>query len=150
MKRRSFVRLGAAVPAAAWLPAARAQSLPGWNKAAFDAKALTDALKALGGSGPSVESAEVVLDAPEIAENGAAVRMSLRSGLPQTTQIALYIAKNPHPLIAVFDLPAGTEAAATLNVKMAQTTPVYALARVGDRWFHASRNVQVTIGGCGV
>ncbi len=152
MQRRRFVRLGSGFSMAGlagwWPVGARAQAA-GWNKAAFDAKTLADVVKALGGSGPAAESRDIRLDAPEIAENGGIVRMAVHSGLAGTTQLALVVAKNPHALAAVFEIPSGTDAGMTTNLKMAETSSVYALARVGNQYFYAVREVKVTLGGCG-
>ncbi len=155
MQRRQFVRIGSGVSAAslsglaAWLPsAAVAQNAPGWNKSAFEANTLTEVVKSLGGSSAS-ERSEISLEAPEIAENGAVVRLSAQSSLPGTTQLALVVLKNPNALAAVFEIPVGTDAQITTNLKMAQTSNVYALARVGNQFFYAVREVKVTLGGCG-
>lgn len=155
MERRDFLSSGsgAAVLAlgasAGFAPAAHAQNAPGWNKAAFDGKSLAEAARAMGATGAPVESREILLQAPEIAENGAVVRVSAQSNLPDTTQLAMVVEKNPNALAAVFDIPPGTDASVATNIKMAQTSNVYALARVGDRFFYAVREVRVTLGGCG-
>ena len=153
MQRRQFVRLGSGFSMAGlagwWPVGAWAQAAPGWNKAAFDARTLAEVGKALGGSGSAVESRDIRLDAPEIAENGGIVRMAAQSALAGTTQLALVVAKNPHPLAAVFEIPSGTDAGMTTNLKMAETSNVYALARVGNQYFYAVREVKVTLGGCG-
>jgi sulfur-oxidizing protein SoxY len=155
MERREFMHKGAELAALGLaagggaLPvAAAAADAPGWNRAAFEAHSLADVVKALGG-GPATESREVLLQAPEIAENGAVVRIGVQSQLPGTTQVALLVDKNPNALAALFDIPAGTEASVATNVKMNQSSRVYALAKAGDRFFYAVREVQVTLGGCG-
>jgi sulfur-oxidizing protein SoxY len=149
MHRRDFIRSGSGVAAlglAGWAPA-HAADAPGWSRAAFSAKSLADVVKALGGA-PATENKDVVLQAPEIAENGVSVRFTAQSNLPGTTQLALVVDKNPFALAGLFDIPAGTDAQITTHLKMAQTSNVYALARVGDRFFYAVRNVTVTLGGC--
>ena len=155
MERREFIHkgsgttvLGLAVVAGLIPVAAGAQNAPGWNKNAFDSKSLNDAVKALGGSAP-VESKDLVLQAPEIAENGAVVRVGAQSNIPGTTQIAFVIEKNPYALAALFDIPAGTDANVSTNIKMGQSSHVYALAKVGDKYFYAVKEVKVTLGGCG-
>lgn len=153
MQRREFIQSGtgaAALGLAAaggWLPA-HAADAPGWNRNAFSAKSLADVVRALGGA-PAAESKEVsFLQAPEIAENGSSVRFGIQSNLPGTTQLALVVEKNPFPLAAVFDIPAGTDAQITTHLKMAQSSNVYALARAGDKFYYAVKNVTVTLGGC--
>ena len=102
MERRDFLhRTGAtavAIAAAAGLPTAHAQTAavnaPGWNKAAFDSKSLADAAKAMGATSAPVESKDLVLRAPEIAENGNVVRIGAISNITGTTQIAFVVEKD--------------------------------------------------------
>lgn len=155
MERREFIHqasgaavLGVAAGAGLLGSAARAQNAPGWNKAAFEAKSLAEAVKALGGATP-VESKDVILQAPEIAENGNVVRIGAQSNMAGTTQLAFVIEKNPNALAAVFEIMPGTDANLSTNVKMGQSSNVYALARVGDKYFYAVKEVKVTLGGCG-
>ena len=128
---------------------AQTQNAPGWNKAAFEAKSLWDTAKSLGVPTAPTESKALVLQAPEIAENGNVVRVMAQSSLPGTTQIAFVIEKNPNALAAVFDIAPGTDASVATNIKMAQSSNVYALAKVGDKFFYAVKEVKVTLGGCG-
>lgn len=155
MERREFMHKGTGAAAlglvagAGLLPQhAAAQNAAGWNKAAFDTKTLAEAVKALGG-GTAVESKDLLLQAPEIAENGAVVRIGAQSNLPNTSQVAFVIEKNPNALAAVFDIPAGTDATVSTNVKMGQSTNVYAVAKSGDKFYYAAKEVKVTLGGCG-
>lgn len=154
MERRDFLhRTGAtAVALAAALPAAHAQTAanaPGWNKAAFDSKTLAEAAKAMGATGAPVESKDLMLRAPEIAENGNVVRIGAQSNIAGTTQIAFVVEKNPSALAAMFDVPAGTDANVETNIKMGQSSNVYALAKAGDKYYYAVKEVKVTLGGCG-
>ncbi|UZD53789.1 thiosulfate oxidation carrier protein SoxY [Caldimonas aquatica] len=119
-----------------------------WNKAAFEMKGLNEVVKALGGAAPT-ESAQVTLSAPEIAENGNVVRVGVASSLPGTTQVAVLVEKNPNTLAAVFDVPEGTDANVATNIKMGQTSNVYALVKAGEKYYYAVKEVKVTLGGCG-
>ncbi len=156
MKRREFVSQGQMVlglaALAGLLPSGSfAQGVvnaPGWNAAAFGAKNLNDTVKALQGASAEL-SADVVLGAPEIAENGNVVRMSLESKMLGTSQLALLVEKNPALLSGVFDVIAGCDPVFSTNVKMGQTSNVFALAKVGDKFFYAVKEVKVTLGGCG-
>jgi sulfur-oxidizing protein SoxY len=153
MKRREFVQTTSAavalslVTTAGLLPAT-ASAQAAWNKAAFESKSLADVVKALGG-GTATESADVVLSAPEIAENGNVVRIGAQSAAAGVTWLGLVIEKNPAALAAGFDVMAGTEANMSTNVKMGQSSNVYALAKVGDKFIYAVKEVKVTLGGCG-
>lgn len=118
-----------------------------WDKAAFEAKSVDDVVKALGGSAPTV-SDKVTLRAPDIAENGAVVPVGVESTL-KATQMAILVEKNPSALAAMFILPAGSEAWASTRVKMGQTSNVIALVKSDGKWFMSSKEVKVTLGGCG-
>lgn len=154
MERRDFLVTGSsatalALAAASGLTPAHAQSAAGWNKLAFDSKSLADAAKAMGASSAPVESKDLILQAPEIAENGAVVRIGAQSNIANTTQISFVVEKNPSALAASFDIPAGTDANVSTNLKMGQSSNVYALAKAGDKYFYAVKEVKVTLGGCG-
>jgi sulfur-oxidizing protein SoxY len=123
-------------------------ALAEWNKAAFEAKSMADTLKALGAAQPA-DSKDVQLTGPDIAENGAVVPVGVTSAIPGTTVMAILIEKNPNALAASFTLPAGTEANVQTRVKMGQTSNVYALVKAGDKFFVATKEIKVTLGGCG-
>ena len=121
----------------------------GWNKQAFETKSLADAVKALGGSQP-VESKDITITSPDIAENGAVVPFTISSKIPNTQNMALLIEKNPNILAANFEIPQGTEPWVNTRVKMGQTSNVIALVKGGDgKFYYASKEVKVTLGGCG-
>jgi sulfur-oxidizing protein SoxY len=119
-----------------------------WNKDAFGAKSAADALKSLGTPAP-VPSADVVIDAPEIAENGAVVPIEITSKVPGTSSIVVLIDKNPFPLLGKFDFMEGALPFVKVNVKMGETSDVRAIAQAGGKTYVATREVKVTIGGCG-
>jgi sulfur-oxidizing protein SoxY len=154
MERRAFIASGPgaaalALAAASSLSVARAESAPGWNKAAFEAKTLAEVARGLGATGAPTESRDLVIQVPEIAENGSVVRVSAQSNVPNTTMIAFVVEKNPNALVAAFEIPTGTDASVATNVKMAETSNVYALVKAGDKYWYAVKEVKVTIGGCG-
>jgi sulfur-oxidizing protein SoxY len=119
-----------------------------WNKEAFSTKSIADTLKALGGSG-AADSADIVITAPAIAENGAVVPVSVQSKIPNTESIAVLIEKNPNMLAASFDIPSGTDANVGTRVKMGQTSDVYAIVKADGKFYKAVKEVKVTLGGCG-
>ena len=120
----------------------------GWNKAAFDTKTLGDAVKALGG-GASAESKDIAITSPDIAENGAVVPFTISSKLAKTESIAVLVEKNPNILAANFTIPDGTEPWVNTRVKMGQTSNVIALVKADGKYYYASKEVKVTLGGCG-
>src|SRR5579885_2462010 len=119
-----------------------------WPADAFKQKGEADALKAL--YGKSAEASDkVVLDAPEIAENGAVVPIGVTSTLPNVTGIALLVLENPNVLAAAYKIPAGTQASVANRLKMAKTTKVVAVVESGGKLYSATKEVKVTVGGCG-
>jgi sulfur-oxidizing protein SoxY len=151
--RRDFLRssgwsvLSLAV-AAGWLKplAARAED---WNQAAFEAKSVPDVIKALGLSAAPKESNDINLTAPDIAENGAVVPVTVSTSIAGASRIAILIEKNPSTLAAQFTLLEGAEANITTRVKIGQSTDVYALVQAGDKLYFTKKEVKVTLGGCG-
>jgi len=120
-----------------------------FNKEAFDAKSINDALKAYGASAPE-ESKDVTLTAPDIAENGAVVPLTASASLPNVKSILLLVEKNPSALTAKFDVSDAIEASFVTRVKMGQTSDVYAVAITADgKAYYAKKEVKVTLGGCG-
>ena len=149
-ERRRLLSHSAAIAAAlagiGLLPAA-AQAT--WNRAAFEARSLADAVKALGGSAP-VASKELSLGGPDIAENGAVVPISIASTLPGIRRLLVLVEKNPNLLSAVFELSDAVETDFKLNIKMAQTSNVHLVAMLGDgRVLYTTREIKITIGACG-
>ncbi|MBI3919104.1 MAG: thiosulfate oxidation carrier protein SoxY [Betaproteobacteria bacterium] len=118
------------------------------NEAAFQAKAVADALKNLG-AGNLVESRDIVITAPDIAENGAVVPVAVTSRIANTESIAILAEKNPFPLAASFDITPGADAYVSTRIKMGQTSDVRAIVKAGGKYFTAVKEVKVTIGGCG-
>lgn len=136
--------------AAGLLRPGQAFAQAGWNKDAFAAKSVNDAVKALGGAQPAKTTDISWGSTPEIAENGAVVPINITSRIPNTQSIAVLIEKNPSTLAARFDFPAGTEASVSTRVKMGQSSDVHALIKTADgKYFIATREVKVTLGGCG-
>ena len=150
--RREFVRLTGvlAVMASAGLISTReafAQQ-QAWNKAAFEAKSLDEAVKALGGPA-ATQSTDISITAPDIAENGAVVPVAVTSKIPNTQNVYILVEKNPNTLAAGFSIPAGTEANVATRIKMGQTSNVFAVVKADNKFYVATKEVKVTLGGCG-
>ncbi len=148
LKTGGGAALLAALAAAGWLKPGEAAA-EGWNKAAFEAKTMDEALKALGGAPPAQSKDIAFVSTPDIAENGAVVPIGIASAIPKTEAIAILIEKNPAILTASFDIPPGTGPAITTRVKMAQTSNVYALVKADGKYYVTSKEIKVTLGGCG-
>lgn len=119
-----------------------------WNKAAFEAKGMPDALKAIGATG-AADSHDILIKAPDIAENGSVVPVEVTSGIAGTTSIAIIAEKNAFPLVGTFDLTGGSEGFISTRIKMGQTALVRAVVTAGGKSYTAAKEVKVTIGGCG-
>jgi sulfur-oxidizing protein SoxY len=120
------------------------------GRAAFDAPSVNGALQALGAGAAPLESAEVTLTAPDIAENGAVVPLTVSSLLTGIQSLVILVEKNPSILCAVFHLSDAVDANLSTRIKMDQTSPVYGVALMQDgRALFARKDVQVTVGGCG-
>lgn len=124
------------------------QALAAWNKDAFSAKTAPDALKSLG-IGNAMATNDLAVELPQIAENGAVVPIEISSAIPGTTALIVVVDKNPFPLIARFDFKEGALPFVKLNVKMGETSDVRVLAEAAGKHYVTTRDVKVTIGGCG-
>jgi sulfur-oxidizing protein SoxY len=120
-----------------------------YNKAAFDSKSVNEAVKFQGGSG-IVESKDILLNAPDYAENGAAVALGVSTVLSGVRKMLILIEKNPASLAVAFEVNEWIEANFSTRIKMSQTSDVYAVAVMADgRALFAKKEVKVTIGSCG-
>ena len=131
------------------LPGLAPAQAAGYNAAAFDAKTMAEAMKALGAGAP-VESKDVTITAPDIAENGAVVPVGAATALPGVKRLLLLVEKNPAVLSAAFEVSEAVDANFSTRVKMGQSSNVYAIAVMADgRLLYAAKEVKVTLGGCG-
>jgi sulfur-oxidizing protein SoxY len=119
-----------------------------WNRAAFEARDIALALQSAGVADP-VTSSDIVIKAPEIAENGAQVPIEILSKVPGTDAIYIFVDKNPQPLAGSFDFLNGAEPFISTRIKMGETSNVRIVARARGRHYVALREIKVTIGGCG-
>jgi sulfur-oxidizing protein SoxY len=123
-------------------------ALAAWNKEAFGAKTAADALKNLGVPN-AAPSSDLHIEAPQIAENGAVVPIEISSSIPGTSALIVLIEKNPFPLTARFDFKEGALPFVKVNVKMGENSDVRVIAEAAGRHYSASKEIKVTIGGCG-
>ena len=114
-----------------------------------------DLIKAFTGGKPATE-AKVKLDLPEIAENGNTVPMTVTVESPMTeashvTEVLVLADGNPIAGVATFHFsPASGVAEANTRIRLAATQNIIAVAKMNDGSFvTASKQVKVTIGGCG-
>jgi sulfur-oxidizing protein SoxY len=146
LSRRFF--LGGSVALAALLAMPRAL-LAAWPAKAFASSAASEALTELFGTDQATPSSAISLNAPEIAENGAVVPITVETTLANVQSVSIVVEKNPRPLAISFDIPPGTLPNVACRIKMGQTSPVMAVIKTDSGLFSASKEVKVTIGGCG-
>lgn len=147
--RRQTLQHGGAVAGLLATAGLLPQRAHAWTNAAFDAKSVSDALKAYGGGAPT-ESKDVTLTAPDIAENGAVVPMGVATTLPNVKHLLVLVEKNPAPLVAKFDVSEAVDPNFLTRAKMSQSSDVYAVAITRDgKALFAKKEVKVTLGGCG-
>ena len=120
-----------------------------WSKAAFEAKDVNAAMSGAMGSADATASDKIKLKAPDIAENGAVVPITVTSKIDGTTQMSILVAKNNTPLTSTYDLGPTTEAYISTRVKMGKTSDVIAVVKAGGKLYSTKKEVKVTIGGCG-
>jgi len=120
-----------------------------WNRAAFTATSLSEAIRAAGAGGSS-DSGSIVIKTVEVAENGAQVPVEVISSLADSQTINIFVEKNPMPLAASLAFATGVPARVRLQLKMAESSRIRVVVRTADgKNHHASREVKVTLGGCG-
>jgi sulfur-oxidizing protein SoxY len=153
MQRRTFLQGSLAGGAVAVAVGAGLLSprnvLAAWPSAAFDAKSVQEAMSSLFGSDETTASGDIQIKAPDIAENGAVVPVSVSTTIGSTDKIAIIAEKNGQPLAASFELGQGTKGFISTRIKMGKTSDVIAVVEAGGKRFSARKNVKVTIGGCG-
>ena len=118
-------------------------------KPAFESESVEDALNELYGSSAMTDSDQIQIKAPDIAENGAVVPITVRFKLENAESVSIIAQNNPSPLAASFQLSPSSGGLVSTRIKMGETSPVHAVVKVGDTLYRASKDVKVTIGGCG-
>jgi sulfur-oxidizing protein SoxY len=153
IKRRVFLKgsmaataVGVAVGAGLLAPRA---VLAAWPEEAFKSKDVASALKSLMGADAASESADITVKAPDIAENGAVVPITIETKMKDIESIALLSAANPSPLVANFALGKTADGFVSTRIKMGKTGDVIAVVKSGGKMYSAKKEVKVTIGGCG-
>ena len=138
--------VGVAVSAGLLTPRA---VLGAWNEGAFGATDISTALNDLLGSDATETSADITIKAPDIAENGAVVPITVESTIEGAQSISIIASGNGTPLVASFELGENAIPFVSTRIKMGKTADVVAVVKAGDKLYSGAKNVKVTIGGCG-
>lgn len=118
------------------------------DQGTFKVAGVAATMKAMGAEG-AAESKDIVIVAPDIAENGAVVPVGIRSGLPKTQMMALLVEKNPNALAGAYEILDGADAEVSMRIKMGESSNVVALVKADGKYYTARKEIKVTIGGCG-
>jgi sulfur-oxidizing protein SoxY len=143
--RRLILKAALAGAALAALP----RTLLAWPEAAFTSDSADKAMQELFGSTATTASDAITLTAPDIAENGAVVPVTVATSLEGVESIGIIVSENPSPLAASFDLTADAVPEVSTRIKMGKTSDVVAVVKANGKLYSTSKNVKVTIGGCG-
>ena len=152
MQRRTFLK-GSLAAGAAGVAASAGLLVPGtvladWNKAAFESKDMDSAMQAIAG-GAGEASGDIKIKAPDIAENGAVVPVTVSTGMDAVETISIFASNNALPLTSSYNLTDMAEGYISTRIKMGKTADVVALVKSGGKLYSAKKEVKVTIGGCG-
>ncbi|HSH97423.1 MAG: thiosulfate oxidation carrier protein SoxY [Methylophilaceae bacterium] len=147
MQRRNFIQIIGLIAASLLLPIQAFAAV--WNKTAFEATKAENAIQGLGASPQIPTSKDIEVIAPDRAENGAVVQIEITSYIPNTESIAIVVEHNPTPLIATFNFVNGALPYVVTRIKMAETSDVQAIIKVGSQYFTAKKRVEVLENGCG-
>jgi sulfur-oxidizing protein SoxY len=123
--------------------------LAAWPTQAFDAKSIADAMKGIAGTADAAASGDITIKAPDIAENGAVVPVTVSTGMAGVESISILASQNATPLTSSYNLGSATEAFVSTRIKMGKTADVIAVVKAGGKLYQAKKEVKVTIGGCG-
>jgi len=125
------------------------QVLAAWPQASFQTQDFSESLKGLFNTDQATTSNDVDIKAPDIAENGAVVPVTLSTTLQDADTITLLIEGNPTPLTAVFKLGPSAVKTVSTRVKVGKTSNITAVVKAGDKLYINRKEVKVTVGGCG-
>jgi len=148
-RRDLFVKLGKGAAYVAVLASLPKIAWAKWNAKAFASTDLKAAIEAKYGSMSISDSDKVILDAPEIAENGSVVPITVSSSLPNVSSMSIFVEKNPTPLVTSFAMGKNSINEVSIRIRMGTTSNVILLVEADGKLHRAQQEVKVTIGGCG-
>ncbi|MEC8477606.1 MAG: thiosulfate oxidation carrier protein SoxY, partial [SAR324 cluster bacterium] len=104
--------------------------------------------QAIYGSTPNESTDQIKIEAPDVAENGLSVPVSVSSSIKQVENLSIFIENNPLPLIANYHLKDGMIPEFSLRVKVAKSSNIHVMVQTADKLYSSTRKIQVTLGGC--
>lgn len=123
--------------------------LAAWPKQAFETKKMDEAIKIINGGSSASDSKDITVEAPDIAENGAVVSVTIKTKLANVEKISVLVPENASPLASSYVLSKQTDGFVTGRIKMRKTSDVIAIVKAGGKLYTAKKPVKVTLGGCG-
>ncbi len=119
------------------------------NNNNFKSQTYEQTLQALFADAELIDSPKIKFSRlPYIAENGAAVPISITSTIENVSKISILVEQNPHPLIAEFHLSPKMIPTVSARMKMAKTSKVIVIVEANGKYYRKAQKVKVTIGGC--
>ena len=146
VKTATFISVSATLAGSVLLPQ---RALAAYAKEAFEAKDVDSALNGSLGSSAHSPSGDIKLKAPDIAENGAVVPITVSTSMANVSAISILAVANASPLTSTYQLSSACEPFVSTRIKMAKTADVIAVVKADGKLYSASKEVKVTIGGCG-
>jgi len=151
--RRTFLKAGMAGGTVA-IAATAGLLTPGsvlaaWPKTAFETKKMDEAITIINGGAAASDSKDITVEAPDIAENGAVVSVTVKTSLANVEKISVLVPENASPLASSYILSKQTDGFVTGRIKMRKTSDVIAVVKAGGKLYTAKKPVKVTLGGCG-
>lgn len=124
--------------------------IAGWQKELFNQASAEELINSLTNNAELIASDAIHIKAPEIAENGAVVPITVDTSITNVNKISILVDNNPSPLTSSYVINPQLEAYVSTRVKMAKSSNIIAVVSTTDnQYFTASKSIKVTIGGCG-
>jgi sulfur-oxidizing protein SoxY len=123
-------------------------SVADWNRPAFEAKTVAEAVRQIGAA-QAATSKDILIEMQDVIDNGARARIEVTSRIPGTTALSIITDRNPFPLAATFTFANGADPYVSALLKVAESGTVRVVVNAGGRLYVATREVKITIGGCG-
>lgn len=146
IRRKLLTGTGAMLvfPALSWLPCI---SHAKWPSDLFDENNYDDAVSKLL-DGKQAKEGSIVIKAPEIAERGAKVPVTVSTDIENVKSISILVDKNPKPFMSKFFISDMIEPYVSVHIKMAESSNVVAIVETESEIFIQKKAVTVTVGGC--
>ncbi len=148
MQRRTFLSMAAGAFALAAVPASvRAEDFCKSKPTVWTAHTVEDALKAMYGTSELVKEG-VTVNAPDVASNGGAVPVDVKSDIDAKTVMILQNV-NPESAVIVYDLTPYSIIDFSIKIKMKKSGTITAVVQGKDgKLYSGSKTLDVALGGC--